>query len=78
MLSLVVFTVGGENAGMHSGAAMDPNKKWPFEHMRDVVALFTTNRYRMGALVVMSVARVSFYMYLVQVAVTQAPKWLTH
>jgi hypothetical protein len=57
---------------------MDPIKKWPFENIRDVVALFTTNRYRMGALVVMSVARVSFYMYLVQVAVTQAPKWLIH
>jgi hypothetical protein len=63
---------------MQSGAAMDPIKKWPFENIRDVVALFTTNRYRMGALVVMSVARVSFYMYLVQVAVTQAPKWLIH
>ena len=78
VLLLEEFTVASENTRMHSGAAMDPTKKWPFEHMRDVVALFTTNRYRMGALVVMSVARVSFYMYLVQVAATQASKLLIH
>lgn len=57
---------------------MDLLKKWPFENMRDVVALFTTNRYRMGALVVLSVGRLFFCMYVIQLAASKVPTWLTH
>jgi hypothetical protein len=57
---------------------MTPGKNLSFDNMRDVVALFTNNRYRMGALVVMSVARLCFYVYVMQLAATQVPKWLIH
>jgi hypothetical protein len=52
---------------------MDLMKKWPSENMRDVVALFTTNRYRMGALVVLSAMRLAIYMYVIQLAANQIP-----